>query len=198
MVGGVTRVTEIMLQWPDTGEVMEAKMALFHNPAHKSLKDYSDTNTRIHEFFDSKLAGVLATVDQNGLPDAAVVYYSIDEHLNVRFMTKKRTKKSENLQRNKFATFLVYDEETQTTAHVKGEVAIIEDENEANEVFRVTLRSSIYTSGKAVPPISKLSAGDYIAYRIVPSEISMAVFTRNDIGDYQRLFEAADLSEALL
>jgi hypothetical protein len=47
------------------------------------------------------------------------------------------------------------------------------------------------TSEAGVPPISKLHAGDYVAYRISPKQIRMAMFIRPDPGGYE-LFETID------
>ncbi len=60
----------------------------------------SENNRRIFEFLQSEPVGVLATTNQDGSPQAAVIYFSVDEDFVITFTTKSETKKYTNLQNN--------------------------------------------------------------------------------------------------
>lgn len=167
----------------------------------KTIKEYakkpttrSDRNVRILNFLSDRQVGVLATVDPNGDPHAAAIYFAVDPSFNIRFLTKRRTKKSDNLQHHNHAVLVVFDEESQTTVQIKGKAREITDLDEAHQVFRSTLRASLHMSENGIPPVAKLSAGDYIAYILKPGQVRMAVYARSDTGGYEQMFEEADLT----
>lgn len=158
-----------------------------------SLAAKSDKNKRIHDFLSSHSVGIVSSVDPNNEPHLAVVYYSVDEQFQVTFTTKQGTKKASNLTRNNHAMFLVYDEKTQTTVQITAEAEDLTGSPELPEIFRRTIEASMNTSDGGVPPISKLAAGDYMAFRLRPAQIRMAVFNRPDPGGYDEVFETIDL-----
>lgn len=153
----------------------------------------TDRNQRMLGFLRQQCVGVLATVDPNGDPGAAVIYYSIDPSFTVTFLTKRGTKKRDNLAHHNHAILVVFDTESQTTAQIKGIAKEITDPDEISRVFRSSLRASLRTSSSGIPPIAKLSAGDFTAYELKPVEVRMAVYSRPDAGSYERVFEWADL-----
>ena len=148
----------------------------------------SESNNRIYAFLRSNPIGVLATVDPDGNPHAAVIYFSVSDDFNLTFTTKHDTKKHDNLIRNNHAMLVCYEASSQTTVQITGSVKKIDDIGEANEAFTHMLQASQQTSESGIPPITKLHAGQYIAYRIKPTQIRMAVFIRPDAGGYD-MFE---------
>lgn len=155
---------------------------------------YSDRRVRILNFLNEHMAGVLSTVDPDSNPHAAVVYFSVKPDFTVTFLTKRRTKKSDNLRHNNHVMLAVFDEVLQTSVQIKGVASEITDTDKAHEVFRSMLRASLRTSENGVPPISKLSAGEYVAYTIKPVEVAMSVYSRPDVHRNEHLRELLDLS----
>ncbi len=153
----------------------------------------TESNQRIYEFLKTHPVAVLATIDPNGNPHATVVYFSVDERFNISFTTKRDTKKHDNLKRNNHIMMVAYEALTQTTAQITGVAEDIGDTAEAAEVFKNTLRASMQTSEAGIPPISKLYAGQYVAYRVRPVQIRMAMFVRPDPGGYD-LYETIDFT----
>ncbi|MDZ7786399.1 MAG: pyridoxamine 5'-phosphate oxidase family protein [Candidatus Saccharibacteria bacterium] len=152
----------------------------------------SETNKRIFDFLKSHPVGVLATVDPNSNPHAAAVYYAVDKNFNVTFVTKKGTKKHDNLKHKNHVMMIAYEAETQTTAQITGVAEdISHSQKEANEAFRNMLDASMETSEAGLPPISKLEAGNYVAHKLTPRQIRMAVFLRPDKGGYD-MYETID------
>lgn len=156
-------------------------------PAKQSQKptaDSSESSKRIYDFLTQHPIGTLATVDSHNNPCASVIYYMVDEEFNITFTTKRDTKKHANIQRNSHVELAVYQAASQTTAQITGVATEITDVSESNEAFSNTLRAAIRTSEAGVPPISKLYAGPYTAYKITPNQIRMAVFIRPDSGGF--------------
>jgi hypothetical protein len=154
-----------------------------------AIKD-TDKNRRILHFLKQHKVGSLATVDPDGLPQVSVIYYGVDDDFVITFLTKTGTKKHDNLSHNVHATLLVYDEVNQITAQVMGRAH--EMPAKSQDAFVNTLKASMETSEAGIPPISKLIAGDYVAYQLKPIQIRMAVFSRPDPGDYTEVFETIE------
>ena len=67
--------------------------------------------------------------------------------------------------------FVVFDAKTQTNVQVIGQAVDISDESESDTVFTRILEITRSTSQAEVPPISKIFAGRYVAYKINPKQI---------------------------
>ncbi len=146
----------------------------------KPLPGSSESSQRIYDFLKNNRIGVLASVDPNGNPHAATIYFSVDEEFNILFTTKERTKKHDNLVHNNHAMLVTYEPTSQTTAQVTGVTEIVDNKVQAKQIFIDTLKASRDTSESGNPPISKLQAGGYVAYKLKPVQIRMAIFRRPD------------------
>lgn len=159
----------------------------------KSTANASEGNQIIHTFLTSRPLGVLATADTTGMPHAAAIYFSVDDEFNMFFMTKKDTTKYTNLKQNPRAMVVVYEALSQSTVQFRGVAEEIEDVSMAQAAFRGTLHASLQTSDGGIPPIAKLHAGDYVAYKIKPEYIRMAVYSRPGF-DQSDFFETIDFT----
>jgi general stress protein 26 len=148
-----------------------------------------------HEFLKKHKVGVLATVSPDGDPYAAAIYYSVDNNLNISFLTKTGTKKADNLKHHNHAMLVVYEAESQTTVQIAGSVSEITAADETNEVFRQIVHASLDTSGNDLAPIFKLDEGDYVTYQLTPTEVRMASFSHAKSGGYDTLFKTIDASQ---
>lgn len=151
----------------------------------------SEKNERIYTFLKEQPVGVLASVDPNSNPHAAVIYFGIDEDFKVSFTTKRDTKKNDNIKHNNHVMLVAYDPLSQTTIQITGVAKEITDDKEAAEAFQNTLAAARRASNSNMPPISKLLAGHYVTYRVNPVQIRMAIFSRPDSGGYD-IFETID------
>lgn len=142
-----------------------------------------------HDFLKHHPVGVLATVDPNGEPHAAAIYFTIDSDSTISFLTKSGTKKADNLEHNNHAELVVYEAETQTTVQATGMATKIEDSAEMNAIFTKILNASLEASDTSLLPISKLREGEYVVYTLRPKQIRMAVFSRPKSGEYDDLFK---------
>jgi general stress protein 26 len=149
----------------------------------------SEEREHILGFLKNHEIGVLATVDPNGDPSAAAIYFAVDDSLGISFLTKTGTKKHDNLKRHASCILVVYEASSQTTVQIKGIASEVTDASETQRIFTSIVKISMETSASGIPPTSKLQAGDYVVYHIKPKEIRMAVFVRPDPGDYDSIFE---------
>ena len=162
---------------------------------HKDELKFSDRKQRIYDFLRANPVGVLSSVTPNGNPHGTVIYYTVDKAFAVAFLTKTRTRKFDNLKHNDHVMLTVFDSQAQTTAQISGDAVEIRDSYEINVVAGAILGASLKTSEAGVPPITKLEAGRYVAFKLAPVQIRMAVYARPDPGDYSDLFESIESFE---
>ena len=143
----------------------------------------SESNRRIFDFLSKHQAGVLAAVDDHCEPHATVIYFSVHADFDITFTTKIGTKKHDVLDKNNHVMLVVFDQSAQATVQVIGRAEEITDETEFNRAFLSTAMTSLKTSQGGVPPIAKIHAGSYVAYRIIPDEIRMAMYIRPPSGN---------------
>lgn len=148
----------------------------------------------VRNFVKGRYSGVLATADKAANPHAAVVYYMLDKDFCVYIGTKRETQKFKNIEENKQAALVVYDEVQQTTVQIFGRVEILDDHDKTQEVLDNIYRSSAERSLTTLPPAEKLWAGDFVAFKIIPRVIKMAVYARPD-SEGDDLFETLLFSE---
>ncbi len=165
---------------------------MFHKTDNQPL---SERQQRIHDFIGSNHAGVLASVDPNNEPHGVVIYHTIDKEFNVSFLTKKGTKKYDNLVRNDHVVLVIFEPSSQTVAQVIGKAHEITDGYEINRVAAAVFMTSLKTSEGGIPPIAKLNADEYVAFRIMPVQVRMASYARPDPGDYDTIFESIESFE---
>ncbi len=160
-----------------------------------SDSSFSDRQERIYNFLKSSPIGVLSTVTADGQPHGAVIYFTIDPDFTISFITKNETRKYQNLSHQNQVTLTVFEPTSQTTAEITGEAVEVKDSYDINSIAGAILAASLKTSEGGIPPISKLSAGDFVGFRVKPTQIKMAVFGRPDPGDYSELFETIESFE---
>ena len=162
---------------------------------HKEEVRFSDRKQRIYDFLIANPIGVLSSVTPDGNPHGTVIYYHAARDFTITFLTKTQTRKYDNLRRNNHVMLTVFDAQTQTTAQVAGKTVEISDSYEINVVAGAILGASLQTSEAGMLPITKLEAGRYVAFKLTPVQIRMAVYARPDPGDYSELFESIESFE---
>ncbi len=134
----------------------------------------------IASFLNTHASGVLSTSDVNGNPHSAVVYFSLQKDFSLTFATKTETQKYKNMQENTHVAFAVYNEREQTAVQVTGRVEVITDPEKKHEAIAFMYGVSPKLSMSALPPAAKLTAGGYVAFRLIPAVIKMAIYSRPD------------------
>lgn len=152
---------------------------------------------KIYKFVAGHPIGVLATVDTGGRPHASPIYVGVDKHLNIAFTTKRDTDKHENIQHHNAVMLTVFDAKSQTVVQLSGTAQEVTDLDEVQQTFHATLEAADQTAEDSVPPIAKISAGPYIAYRIVPDNVWMNEYGwgssfRNALDSVNKAAESGD------
>lgn len=148
----------------------------------------------VNDFLQTHHSGTLATADGAANPHAAVIYLTFNEDYTFSFITKTETQKYKNIEENKNVALVIYDENEQASVQVIGYVEIIDDKDEMQKTLNKSFRYSTEISRREFPPLEKLFAGEYIALRLIPQAIKMAVFARPESGD-DELYETILLSK---
>ncbi len=149
----------------------------------------NENREHIESFLNQNSIAVVSTISSHGQPSSAAVYFTLDDELNFYFITKRDTKKSKNLMNNSKAALAVYEATSQTIVQAEGEAHEETDPERTQKVFGEVLRSSLASSEAGVPPISKLQAGHYIAYKFKPTSLKMASYIRPEGGSAEQVFE---------
>lgn len=148
-----------------------------------------ESKDRARDFIQKHPVGVVATSSKSGIPHAAAVYFVLDEELDIYFVTKEQTTKYKNISENPHVSIVMYDAENQSTLQTQGNAELVEDTAKFLKLFSKILNVSSDTSDSDRPPVSKLFAGDYFMFKISPTEVKIAEYTKPDKGDLSNLFE---------
>ena len=141
-------------------------------------------------FLADHYSGIIATADMAANPHAAVVYYLPEPDFTLFFATKEETQKYKNIEENKQAAFVIYDEKTQATLQMSGRIRIVTEHEKKRETIKNMRNSSLALSSQSLPPAYKLSAGEYAVLQFIPRAIKLAVYSRSEKDE--------DLCETLL
>jgi len=162
---------------------------------HDEVARYSDRKQRFYDFLKEKPVGVLSTVTPNGDPHGVVIYFDIGKDFVVSFLTRAQTRKHDNIKHNNHVMLTVFEPQTQAVVQLTGEAIQVADNYEVNGIAGAILSASLRTSDAGLPPVSKLEAGPFVAYRIIPKQARMAVYARPDSGEYTNIFESLESFE---
>ena len=171
---------------------MQNIISKFHGRHVQITQSLSQRHRRIYLFLVYTPVGVLSTTDPNGEPHGVVIYFNIDDTFTITFLTRKGTKKYDNLIHNNHVMLTVFDAASQTTVQVSGEAYEITGRDDLEKTVKNILVKNRQLQGKGLMPIAKLQAGEFTAFRIRPAQMRMAIYTHAQPGDYGELFESVE------
>lgn len=158
----------------------------------KELKSaHSNRQKRIYDFLQSNQVGVLSSVDPDNNPHASVIYYSLDKSFQITFITKSKTKKFDNITHNNHVMLLVYNAENQTVAQVVGKAYQLVNSDKMADVAASVYAANLISSNDDIPPVAKLSGGEYVLFKIVPVQIRLATYIQPE-SDYDNIFDTIE------
>ncbi len=164
-------------------------------PSSKTDQAFSNRKRRMYTFLRDNPTAVLSSVDADGNPHGTVIYYAIDKDFTISFLTRTQTKKYDNLQHNNRIMLTVFEPATQTIAQVTGTAAEIKDSYEVIAIASTVLAASLKSSAGDTPPLAKLEAGPYVAFKVKLVQVRMAIYSQPDSGGYTELFESIESFE---
>ena len=129
---------------------------------HEKIKDKQELSAEVQEFLHGQQVMVLSTVDKNGQPHAATVFYYLveDGSFVFYFFTQDATKKFDNLEKNNRAAITVFTQEEPRLVQAQVNVWLVTDETESTKIISKLTDIAIHSSTWFGPPIAKMKAGN--------------------------------------
>ena len=142
-----------------------------------------DNYGKIVKYIDTNPIGTLGTINPDGSPHGAVVYFCADDSRHfVYFLTKTGTQKYKNISTNDKVSLTIANSSESSTLQAAGRAMAIRDSQAIDMVFEKLNRAhSLGTEW--LPPISKLRAGAYVIVGIEILHARLAQFKDMSIGD---------------
>jgi general stress protein 26 len=147
----------------------------------------STEHPKVFDFMKKHPLGVLSTVSTDGTPWGAAIYYIVDEDFNIYFVTRSKTFKYSNLEKNPKAALTVTDGESQITIQLTGEVSAMPVQKYMDVFFEKFAALRPRDDYQWAPPIDKIHEGNYMPLQLTPSKLQFADFGKQRIethGDY--------------
>lgn len=133
----------------------------------ESSTDYQ----KIMAYIESHPVGVVSTVDERGLPEAAAVYVFSVSHHTVCFVTRNLTRKYQNIYARGDVAITIYDDSDVSTVQITGKAFVANDEHMLSYAMD-KINKLFIVRHDAVSPLGKMNnAGDYV---LIGVEISYA------------------------
>lgn len=154
----------------------------------------TEQRNKVTGFLREHPVGVLASTNADGSPQASTVYIGCDDDLRVTFTTKQDTQKYQNIKRDNRVVLVAFEAASQTSMQLYGRAVEVEDQTEAQRIFRATVGAAGRTGGDIVPPIAKVAAGPYAGFVIEIDAVKLSEYSWGD--SFTKAFEHADKPHA--
>ncbi len=145
-------------------------------------KEPSHKHQDVHAFLRHHPMGVLSTVDSDGKPWGAAIYYVADEDFNFYFVTRVETFKYQNLDKSPFAALTIADADSQTTVQANGNISKVPVKDYMDIVFTKLAKIGPKDDPHWAPPLSKIQAGNYMPLCLAPTKLQYANYKEHKTG----------------
>lgn len=125
--------------------------------------------------------GVVSTINEDGSPASASVYYLYDKALSFYCITREGSRKYKNLKRDHRVSFVVTSEKPPKTIQCEGVAHEVTKPYEENEYF--TDLVSLASKHTLLPPVSQIGGSKMVFLKITPSWIRVGNFEVMREGD---------------
>ncbi len=119
----------------------------------------------IEEFTKESPSICLSTISEDGNPHAALIYFALNEALEICFFAPQNTQKSQNILKNPKVAMVLQDVAGQKSLQMNGVATKIEDVEENRTTFNLLVKA---LSGKVdwPPPAGKIESGEMNLFKI--------------------------------
>ena len=131
----------------------------------------SSISSKARKFLTAHDVAVLSTVSRSGQVQGAAVYYKLGKEDQLHVLTKSDSTKAHNMIAHPQVAMTIYDPIQIQTVQLEGRAHIEGDLETKRQLFDHFVKPRTYDGEKRMPPVSKLSAGGYIAFRIEPTKV---------------------------
>lgn len=120
------------------------------------------------EFLKSNKTAVISTVSQDGKPMSATIYFAVDEYLNLYFMTKRFTRKFQNLEKNNEVALVIGTTNEPVTAQMQGVAERVEGNDEIT--LRMEQLGKVFKDNATIAPLFQLNkdVSEIFIYKVKP------------------------------
>lgn len=133
----------------------------------------------IFEFLKKNSVMNLGTVDKRGWPYITPVFYIIDSHWTIYFVSREHTKKIKNIAQNKKVGLTVWDEK-KMSINISGIAKEVKNSQKINDI----LDKIAHAPNEGFwPPILRLNHGKYVVYGITPKTITALPLTDGHVNE---------------
>jgi nitroimidazol reductase NimA-like FMN-containing flavoprotein (pyridoxamine 5'-phosphate oxidase superfamily) len=133
------------------------------------MKANADIRKKTLNYLKQEQLMVLATASKTGEPHATAVFYLVDDDFNFYFVTKAKTSKNRNLERNRRVALSI-GWGPPMNVQVHGTAKPVKDDR-----IKMRALAELIALGAARrdvwPPILHIEAGEYRMYRITPKSV---------------------------
>ncbi len=137
-----------------------------------SIEDGQDPvqlSQRARNFLVTHDIGVISSIDNNGVPHGAAVYYASDSNNYLYIVSKHKTYKASNIRNESKVAFTIFDTQSMQTLQLSGVAHIEKDPKIKEKIFHDILRPRFDGKHSDMPPIMYLPAGEYVVICIKPT-----------------------------
>ena len=142
-------------------------------------------------FLKAHKTGVLTTISSEGAPRARLIYYGSNDDFSIYFLTRKNTRKAQDIASHHRGSFVVASEEVPQTLQIEGIIADVTDQAEADEVL-AELTDRLLSNTLYGAPLMRLDPDALAYYRLTPTWIRFGDFTEGRSTD--EVFESLPIS----
>jgi general stress protein 26 len=125
--------------------------------------------------------GVVSTISNEGKPEAAVVYFSIDENLDIYFTTRSLSRKYKNIAANPFVAFVVYSEMPAQTIQLEGTATAITDPAKQASLFSEV--AALANEDTDQPPIDQIQNSEIMFIKVTTTWARLGNFEIKRVGE---------------
>ena len=157
----------------------------------------TDTTSKslVKEVLDRVKMGVVSTVNKEGHPQSALVYFYADDNFNIYFATFSNSRKYANLGGNKMVAFNVSDVEDPRTVQLEGVAEEVKKNVNAMEVLE-RLSQILGINNDYFAPLTQIGEIGTVVIRIKPTYIRLGDFAFIPIdGVKEDLFHTVVMKE---
>ncbi len=146
----------------------------------------SELNKEAGEFLSKNVLGVFATVNEKNQPEAAVMMYLADG-LDVYFVTRRHTRKFDNLVKNARVAGVVGAVPAPKTVQFEGDAKLLENDQE----FLTKLKARADVEKLYFGPFLQLAGTDFAVFKLRIDWMRMLHWDpEKDIEDYHQIIPA--------
>lgn len=157
----------------------------------------TDTTSKslVKEVLDRVKTGVVSTVNKEGNPQSALVYFFADDNFNIYFATFLNSRKYANLIRNKMVAFNVSDVEDPRTVQLEGIAEEVKKDGSITEILK-QLNNILGGNNDYFAPLTQIGEAGTVVIKIKPTYIRLGDFAFIPIdGVKEDLFHTVVMKE---